>query len=286
MTDSASENRPLRALWLTSPTALLYISTFLVPFGFLLVTSFFKFDGGVTTPGFHLDNYAKLFTDGITMAVFRDTVFLAVFITAIALVVAYPVAMLMRNVGPRTRLLLIYVLVSPLLTSIIVRNLAWLLILGREGIINRWLMNWGLISSPLPLMYNEFGVMIAVVHVYLPFAVLPIYSSLSAIDRRTEAAAASLGASPVRVFWNVTFPLSLPGVSAACTLVFILSMGLYLTPVIMGGNFVVTLSMLITTAARDQYNWPAAAAMSVLLLVSISAAVLLTSTLSKLLKRN
>ena len=274
-----------RALWLASPTALLYAATFLFPFGFLLVTSFFKFDSGVTTPGFYLDNYKKLFTDGVTLPVFWDTVVLALYITAVSILIAYPVGMLMRNVGPKTRVLLIYMLVSPLLTSIIVRNLAWLLILGREGMVNRWLMEWGVTSSPLPLMYNELGVIIAVVHVYLPFAVLPILGSLSAIDRRTEAAASSLGAGPLRVFWNVTLPLSMPGVAAAATLVFILSMGLYLTPVIMGGNFVVTLSMLITSAARDQYNWPVAAAMSVLLLVSIMVAVLVPSLLSRLLKR-
>lgn len=285
MTNSTQDSGSSRALWLASPTALLYAATFLFPFGFLLVTSFFRFDGGVTTPGFYLDNYKKVFTDGVTLPIFWNTVVLALYVTAVSILVAYPVAMLMRNVGPRTRVLLIYVLVSPLLTSIIVRNLAWLLILGREGMVNRWLTDWGMISSPLPLMYNELGVIIAVVHVYLPFAVLPIFGSLSAIDRRTEAAASSLGAGPLRVFWNVTLPLSMPGVAAATTLVFILSMGLYLTPVIMGGNFVVTLSMLITSAARDQYNWPFAAAMSVLLLVAITIAVLVPSLLSRLRRR-
>jgi len=277
----AEDGRPIRNWWLLFPTGLLYAGTFMIPFGILLVTSFFHFEGGVTTPGLYFDNYRKVFTDGVTMQVFRNSVILSAWITGIGLLIAYPTAILMRSLGPKARLVMIYVLVSPLLTSIIVRNLAWLLILGRTGIINAWLMDMGLISRPLPLMYNDFGVIVAVVHVYLPFAVLPIYSALSAIDRRVEAAAASLGAGPVQVFLNVTLPLSMPGVAAGMTLLFILSMGLYVTPVIIGGNFVVTLPMLITSAVRDQYNWPWASAMSILLLLSIMAVVLLSTLLTR-----
>ena len=151
--------------------------------------------------------------------------------------------MLMRRVGPKARLWILLLVVSPLLTSIIVRNVAWVLILGRSGMINDVLISWGLISKPLPLMYNTFGVVLAVVHVYLSFMVLPLFAALSSINNSLEEAAASLGAKPLSIFLNVTLPLSLPGIMAGCTLVFILSMGVYLTPVIMGGNFVVTLPM-------------------------------------------
>lgn len=270
-----------RAWGLIVPTGVLYAVTFGIPMAMLLAASFARFEGGRTTPGFFLDNYARIAQDGVTLQVFWNTVTLSFQITAIGLAVAFPVAMLMRRAGPALRLAMMFVLVSPLLTSIIVRNVAWMLILGRSGIINEWLMDWGLISAPLSLMYNRLGVIIAVVHVYLPFAVLPIYASLNAIDPARENAAASLGAPPWRVFVHITLPLAMPGVVAAFTLLFILSMGVYLTPVILGGNFVVTLPMMITDVARNHYNWPYASAMSVLLLASIVAVVAAASLLNR-----
>ncbi|MBM3526423.1 MAG: ABC transporter permease [Alphaproteobacteria bacterium] len=167
---------------------------------------------------------------------------------------------------------MIALIVSPLLTSIIVRNVAWMLILGRTGIINDALLAIGVIKTPLPLMFNELGVVIGVVHVYLTFMVLPIYASLSEIDPSLEESAASLGATPFKVFREVTLPLSLGGVVAGCTLVFILSMGIYLTPVIMGGNFVLTIPMVITDLVRNQYDWSKSSALSILLLLSIGLA--------------
>lgn len=271
-----------RAWGLILPTGVLYMVTFGIPMAMLLTASFARFEGGRTTPGFFSDNYARILSDGVTLPVFMNTVSLSLQITAVGLAVAFPVAMLMRRAGPGLRLVMMFVLVSPLLTSIIVRNVAWMLILGRSGMINVWLMEWGLISTPLALMYNRLGVIVAVVHVYLPFAVLPIYAALRAIEPARENAAASLGAPPWRVFVHITLPLAMPGVVAAFTLLFILSMGIYLTPVILGGNFVVTLPMMITEVARNQYNWPYASAMSVLLLVSIVAVVAVASLVNRI----
>jgi len=278
---SSGEKELKKSWWLLSPTIGLYLITFLVPVVMLFVLSLAKFEGSVTTLGFHLDNYHKIMTDGITLKIFRKTVELSVIITVSCLLLGYPVAVLMRNCSHTARLWLLFFIVSPLLTSIIVRNVAWLLILGRTGIINDTLIDWGLITRPLPLMYNTFGVVLAVVHVYLSFMVLPLFGALNAIDRSIEEAASSLGARPWRVFLTVTLPLSLPGVAAGCTLVFILSMGVYLTPVIMGGNFVLTLPMLITDAVRNQYNWPVASAMAFMLLVAIGAMILLSARLQK-----
>lgn len=271
----------LRLWGLIVPAGLVYTVTLAIPLVLLLIASFYRFEAGHTTPGFFLDNYVKIATDDVTLLVFWNTLVLALQITVISLLCAMPVALLMRRCGPALRLIAMFVLVSPLLTSIIVRNVAWMLILGRSGMINSWLMDTGLISSPLPLMYNEFGVIVATIHVYLPFAVLPIFAALQAIDPTREAAAASLGAPPWRVFWHVTLPLTLPGVIAAFALLFILSMGLYLTPVILGGNFVVTLPVMITDAAREQYNWPYASAMSVLLLITIAFVVAASSFVSR-----
>ncbi len=274
-------NENFRAWWLLSPTLLLYSLTFLLPVCLLVVMSFAKFENSVTSFGFYLDNYRKVFGDGITILIFWRTVKLSIYITVACVLLGFPVAMVMRRASPRGRLWLLFFIVSPLLTSIIVRNVAWVLILGRSGIINDTLREWGLIAAPLPLMYNTFGVVLAVVHVYLSFMVLPIYGALQAINPSTEEAAASLGASPLRVFWFVTLPQSLPGLAAGCTLVFILSMGVYLTPVIMGGNFVLTLPMLITDVVRNQYNWPAASAMSLMLLAAIGAMVLVSTAVRR-----
>lgn len=273
--------RDRRSWWLLGPALALYSLTFFVPLALLLVLSLAKFEASVTTLGFHLDNYAKVLNDGITLSIFWKTVRISAYITAVCLLLGYPMAAFMRRSGPRVQLVLLFLIVSPLLTSIIVRNVAWVLVLGRSGMINDALRAWGWIEKPLPLMYNELGVVLAVVHVYLSFMVLPIFASLHAIPGAIEEGAASLGASPLRVFRHVTMPLSLPGVAAGCTLVFILSMGIYVTPVVMGGNFVVTLPMLITDAVRNQYNWPLAAAMALTLLLAILIMVALSSRLQR-----
>ena len=278
------DNNKISSWWLLVPTSFLYIITFFVPLITLLVMSFSRFESSVTTVGFYLDNYEKILTDGITLKIFFQTVELSLMITLFCLLLGYPVAMLMRRVGPKARLWILLLVVSPLLTSIIVRNVAWVLILGRSGMINDLLISWGLISKPLPLMYNTFGVVLAVVHVYLSFMVLPLFAALSSINNSLEEAAASLGAKPLSIFLNVTLPLSLPGIMAGCTLVFILSMGVYLTPVIMGGNFVVTLPMLIEDAVRNRYNWPEASAMALLLLIAIGIMIVISSSIQKWVK--
>tara|TARA_Y100001933_G_scaffold7576_1_gene6892 strand:+ start:1845 stop:2696 length:852 start_codon:yes stop_codon:yes gene_type:complete len=278
------DNNKISSWWLLVPTSFLYIITFFIPLITLLVMSFSRFESSVTTIGFYLDNYEKILTDGITLKIFFQTVELSLMITLFCLLLGYPVAMLMRRVGPKARLWILLLVVSPLLTSIIVRNVAWVLILGRSGMINDLLISWGLISKPLPLMYNTFGVVLAVVHVYLSFMVLPLFAALSSINNSLEEAAASLGAKPLSIFLNVTLPLSLPGIMAGCTLVFILSMGVYLTPVIMGGNFVVTLPMLIEDAVRNRYNWPEASAMALLLLIAIGIMIVISSSIQKWVK--
>tara|TARA_A100001234_G_scaffold75657_1_gene66836 strand:- start:698 stop:1549 length:852 start_codon:yes stop_codon:yes gene_type:complete len=278
------DNNKISSWWLLVPTSFLYIITFFIPLITLLVMSFSRFESSVTTVGFYLDNYEKILTDGITLKIFFQTVELSLMITLFCLLLGYPVAMLMRRVGPRARLWILLLVVSPLLTSIIVRNVAWVLILGRSGMINDLLISWGLISKPLPLMYNTFGVVLAVVHVYLSFMVLPLFAALSSINNSLEEAASSLGAKPLSIFLNVTLPLSLPGIMAGCTLVFILSMGVYLTPVIMGGNFVVTLPMLIEDAVRNRYNWPEASAMALLLLIAIGIMIVISSSIQKWVK--
>ena len=257
-----------RAAWLLIiPMLLVYAAAFIVPLFLILVESVST--GTLREPNYSLHNYLSLITDGVTLPILFRTFWLSVVVTLVCAALAYPIALQMRRSANALRMILLAMVVGPLLTSVIVRNVAWLLVLGRNGIINSTLMKMGLIDDSLPLMYNDFGVIVAVVHVYLAFMVLPVYGAIAKIDSRVEESASSLGAQPSVVFWRVTFPLSLPGLVAGASLVFILTMGLYLTPTIMGGSFVVTAPMLVTELARNQYNWPMASALSVLLLLAI-----------------
>jgi len=258
-----------RAWWLLAPAGLIYSAAFLMPLALVVIYSFARFKGGVTEFGFFLDNYRSAISDGFVLPVLWQTMRLALFVTLACLVLGIPIAVQLRRCRPRARLLLMFLIVSPILTSVIVRNVSFLLILGKFGLINQALQWLGIVSAPVQLLYNRFAVIVGVVHVYLPFMALPAYASMSAIDPRMEESAANLGASRLRVFLSVTLPLSLPGIIAGATIVFILAMGIYVTPVIMGGGFVVTTPMIISDLVRNQYNWAQGAAISVLLLAVI-----------------
>jgi putative spermidine/putrescine transport system permease protein len=262
-----------QAWWLLLPGGLLYAIGFAIPLALVATYSLARFKGGVTTFGFFPDNYRDAITGGVVLPVLLHTIRLAAVITLACLVLGVPIALQMRRSGPWMRLLLMFVVVSPILTSVIVRNVAFLLILGKFGIVNEALHWLDLTDAPVQLLYSDFAVVIAIVHVYLPFMALPIYASMSAIEPPIEESAASLGASRLRVLLSVTLPLAIPGIIAGATIVFILAMGVYVTPVILGGGFVVTTPMIISDLVRNQYNWPQGSAVSVLLLVVIGLLV-------------
>lgn len=258
---------------LLAPAIVLHVLVFFLPLGMLVGES--ANPSGATS--LSLANYSAFFSDGITLSIFARTVRLAFFVTLACLLFGYPLALFMRRTGPVMRLVALTIVVSPLLTSVIVRNVAWLLVLGREGMVNTLLRQVGLIEAPLPLLYNTFGVVVGVTHVYLAFLVLPVFSALLAIDPTVEQAAASLGASRFTVFRRVTLPLSMAGVIAGCSLVFVLTMGVYLTPVIMGGSFVTTLPMVMTDLVRTQFDFSRAAAFAVVLLIFIAVILMISS---------
>lgn len=263
------------------PTVLLYALIFFVPLGVLVGESLRAGSDGPVSGV----NYSAFFSDGVTLGIFLRTVRLSLLITLTCVLLGYPLALFMRRAGPALRLVALAVVVSPLLTSVVVRNVAWLLVLGREGMVNTLLRQAGLIDAPLPLLYNTFGVVVGVTHVYLAFLVMPVFSSLLSIDPSLEDAAASLGASRTTVFWRVTLPMSFPGLIAGTTLVFVLSMGVYLTPVIMGGSFVTTLPMVMTDLVRNQFDWPRAAAFAIVLLAFIALVLGLSSRAERRIER-
>lgn len=199
--------------------------------------------------------------------------------TLIALLIGYPLAHWMARMRSRLgHALLLIAVIAPLLTGIVVRTFAWMTLLGDRGVINitaQWL---GVIEKPLPLMYNEFGVVVGLVHIYVPFMVLTLVGVIGRIDRTLEEAARGLGAGRFRTFLEVTLPLSLPGILAGSLLVFALAISAYVTPVLLGGNNVLTLPMLIYQQVSASFNLGFAGALGVVLLTVSLALVFAYNT--------
>lgn len=205
-------------------------------------------------------------TDELYVDVLLESLKIAGLVTLICLGLAYPVALWLTGAGRIGLAIGMFALLLPFWTSVLVRTYAWMVLLGRNGVINRALRDWGLIEAPLPLLHNLGGVLIGMVHVLLPYMVLPIYAALLRIDPDLPRAAEGLGASRWSIFRRVTLPLSRAGVGAGCALVFVLSLGFFITPALLGGGRVMMISMLIEQQVRETLDWPFAAALSAVLL--------------------
>jgi putative spermidine/putrescine transport system permease protein len=222
----------------------------------------------VLDPGLTLKHYEHFFGVSVYQSVLFSTTKIALVVALACLIVGYPLAYLMATVKPRTGNLLLILVLLPFWMSILVRTYAWMVLLGRSGIINRALMSLGLISSPLPLMYNWFGISVGMVHILLPFMILPLYSVMKGIDRNLMLAARNLGANSIQAFMRVFLPLSFPGIAAGCLLVFIISLGFFITPSLLGGTKNMTISMLIESHVNALLNWGFASALSTILLTT------------------
>ena len=221
----------------------------------------------VAEPHWTLGNYAALLHDPVYALVLWITLRISLVVTIVVLLLGYPVAYMLARLPPaRSNLLLILVLL-PFWSSILVRSYAWMVLLGRNGIINQLLLASGLIGEPIKLLNTTFAVYVAMVHVLLPFMILPLYAALRGIDPALLRAAASLGARPSAVFRRIVLPLSLPGISAGCLLVFILALGFYITPALVGSPRDLMMAILIQQQI-DLFNWPLGSALGVVLLAS------------------
>lgn len=221
----------------------------------------------VTQPHLTLAHYATLLHDPVYALVLWITLRISLVVTVCVLVLGYPLAYMLARLPPsRSNLLLILVLL-PFWSSILVRSYAWMVLLGRTGIINQFLLWTGVIDTPLRLLNTTFAVYIAMVHVLLPFMILPLYATLRAIDESLLRAAANLGARPSAVFRQIILPLSVPGVSAGCLLVFILALGFYITPALVGSPRDLMMAILIQQQI-DLFNWPLGSALGVVLLAA------------------
>jgi len=192
-------------------------------------------------------------------------------VTLLCLLLGFPVAMLLTQVTEKTADWLMILVLLPFWTSLLVRTAAWVVVLQREGMVNTVLMDLGLISEPLTLIYNRTGVLIAMTHVLLPFMILPLYSVLKGIPPHYMRAAASLGAPPVVAFFRVYLPMAAPAIAAGSVMVFILAMGYYITPALVGGGSDQMLSYFVATYTTDTGNWGLASALGLMMLVTTLA---------------
>ena len=214
----------------------------------------------------NLDWYAKALGQGLYLQVFWNTFEIAVFVTFFCLLLGYPLGFLIATTTPFWATMGFIFVLLPLWTSVLVRTYAWMVLLGRNGVFNRMLIDSGAVTDPLPLLHNLTGVLIGMVHVLLPYMVLPVYGAVKRLDPAIVAAAQGLGASSWRIFWRIYLPLTLNGIFAGSVIVFVLSLGFYITPALLGGGRVMMIAVLIEQQVRETLNWPFAAALSAVLL--------------------
>jgi ABC-type spermidine/putrescine transport system permease subunit I len=232
---------------------------------------------GFSIEGGTLEWYSKALGQGLYLQVFWNTFEIALIVTAICLLLGYPLGFLLATTTPGWATLGFIFVLLPLWTSVLVRTYAWMVLLGRNGVFNRMLLESGVIADPLPLLNNFTGVLIGMVHVLLPYMVLPVYGAVRRVDPALVAAAEGLGASNARIFRRVYLPLTLPGIFAGAVIVFVLSLGFFITPALLGGGRVMMLAVLIEQQVHETLNWAFAAALSAVLL----AATLLVYTVAQ-----
>lgn len=258
---------------LLSPTLVLLLLAFVTPMAILVVYSFYEFrPGGVMIPTFTLANYVRFLGDPFHLALLGQTVALGAWVTGWCLVLGYPLAYtLARLRSGRLRAVLVTCLLVPLMTSVVVRSYGWMILLANTGLVNKALMAAGLRDTPVQLLFNTTGVVIAMVAILLPYMVLTLMPIIQNIDPLLEQAAQSLGARPWRTFRDVVVPLSLPGVAAGSILVFALAIASYATPRLVGGSRLLVIPIFVYDQAMALLNWPFAAATSFILLLLVLA---------------
>ena len=280
MSQQADAARP----WILLSPALAAVAFLLVvPVLFILVYSFWlRSAAGAEIPGFYLDNWAEVFSDAFYRDILFSTLRIAAITTVLCALLGYVPAYFIAMSETRFKTLLLLLLILPFWISYIIRTMSWINILGASGGLNRMLIYLGLIAEPLQILYNEWTVILGLVHFLLPFMVLNVFVSLDGIDRNLLDASRSLGASEFQSFREVTLPLSLPGLAAGGLLCFVLSAGTYITPLVLGGPRDAMFANLVFEAIITQLNWPLGSALSIVLLVVLGGIVAVYNRLAGL----
>ncbi|WP_027907262.1 ABC transporter permease [Pseudomonas taiwanensis] len=261
-----------RSFLLTLPALALFICVMIAPLAIIVLRSF-------TEPALGLQNYQWFFSGDVNITILARTFNTAFWVTLCCVITAYPFAFAMSVVGPRLRTLMMLCVMVPFLVSGVIRTFAWVILLQDSGLINHALMSLGF--DKLRLIRTQLGVNIGMTQILLPFMVMPLYSVMRSIDMRLLQAASSLGGSPIGIFFQVYLPLSLPGVAAGALTVFILALGFYITPLLLGGPASTLLSTLIQQQVLSLLNWGRGGAMGVVLLVATMALLVVVAPLLK-----
>jgi putative spermidine/putrescine transport system permease protein len=260
--------------WLSAPGGLTVLALVAVPLVLTLALSFYSEQpGSGADVALTFQNYANIVGDSYYLEIFLRTFLMAAVVTGICILIGVPEAYILTRLPAAWRAVSIVIVLGPLLVSVVVRTLGWVILLGREGLINSALLALGVIDQPLQLMYSYFGLVIALSHVLVPYMVLAVWASLQKLDLATEQAAASLGASTSTVLRRIVLPQVIPGVLSG---VFALSAGAFATPAIIGGRRLKVVSTTIYDEFLNYVNWPMGAALAAVLMlivltVSISA---------------
>jgi putative spermidine/putrescine transport system permease protein len=269
---SASESR------LALPLAALFVAFFIAP---LLVLLALSLHGDVAMKAWTLSNYAKFFTDSFSTSILFDTLLLGVKATLVCLVFGFPIAWLCARASARWQSVLLFLVILPILTSVVVRTFSWIVILGRQGVLNQIALGLGLVSEPLRLLYTEVGVVMVLAQVQMPLMVLPILTVLSRMDPNLADASRVLGAGEWRTLWKVTLPLSVPGIIAGCILTYAASITAFVTQSLIGGARLIYMPLDIYQQAVGANNWPFAAAISIIFMIAVMAVVAVLSLIAR-----
>ena len=276
MTAASAANGPE---WrLLAPLGAFFVLFFVAP---LLVLLLVSFSDGLAMDAFSVAHYSKFLGDSFSLSILIDTLLLGAKATAVCLLFGLPVAWVCVHATPRLRSLLLFLVILPILTSVVVRTFAWIVILGQQGILNKAFLSLGLIDSPLRLLFSEVGVVMVLAQVQMPLMVLPLITTLQRIDPNLAEASRALGAGHWRTFRRVILPLWLPGLVAGCILVFAACTTAFVTQTLIGGARLVYMPLYIYQQAAGANNWPFAAAMSVLLMISVLLVVYLLNILER-----
>jgi len=263
---------------LLAPLGAFFVLFFAAPLVVLLLVSF---SDGLALDGLTLSHYAKFLGDTFSLGILVDTLLLGAKATAVCLLFGLPLAWVCVHAGPRQRSLLLFLVILPILTSVVVRTFAWIVILGQQGILNKAFLSLGLIDSPLRLLFSEVGVVMVLAQVQMPLMVLPILTVMSKLDPNLADASRALGAGEWRTLWRVTLPLSLPGVIAGCILTYSASVTAFVTQTLIGGARLVYMPLHIYQQAIGANNWPFAAAISVIFMFAVLVVVALLNMLTR-----
>jgi putative spermidine/putrescine transport system permease protein/spermidine/putrescine transport system permease protein len=247
---------------LTLPYLLLIFFLIIIPVGWLFYMSFIGRDGSLS-----MENYMRMWKSKAYMRIFITTFKISFLTTLICALLGYPLTYFMSQLSNRWANICLIGVLIPFWTSLLVRTYAWLVLLQRKGLINNLGLDLGIISEPIKFVHNTSGTLIGMAHIMLPFLILPLYANMKAIDKDCLKAAANLGATPTRAFWTVFFPLSIPGLLAGLLIVFVICLGFYVTPAVLGGGKVIMAAMKISANIELYFSWGAASALGVVLLV-------------------